>query len=166
MERMKTKCIDLFGKYKYVVLIVLVGIVLMLLPVSQESKEKTMQREISQTEENTTEERIQGILSYIHGAGDVQVLLTISQGQETVYQENVDQQSNDSNHSQRTDTVVRTDADRNQYGLVSKTIPEKYLGAVIVCHGADDPSVRLAIVDAVSKATGLGTDKISVLKMK
>jgi len=40
------------------------------------------------------------------------------------------------------------------------------MGAVIVCQGADDPQVRLSIVDAVSKVTGLGSDKISVLKMK
>jgi stage III sporulation protein AG len=36
----------------------------------------------------------------------------------------------------------------------------------VVCQGADDPVVKLLIVDAVSKVTGLGADKISVMKMK
>ena len=41
-----------------------------------------------------------------------------------------------------------------------------YLGAVIVCQGGDSPTVKLAIVEAVSNATGLSADKITVLKMK
>ena len=51
-------------------------------------------------------------------------------------------------------------------GLVQRVDPPKYLGAVIVCQGADKAAVKLAIVEAVSKATGLGADQISVLKMK
>jgi stage III sporulation protein AG len=42
----------------------------------------------------------------------------------------------------------------------------QYLGAIVVCQGADRSDVRLAIVEAVSALTGLGADKISVLKMK
>ena len=37
---------------------------------------------------------------------------------------------------------------------------------LIVCEGGDDANVRLSIVDAVSKITGLGADRISVLKMR
>jgi stage III sporulation protein AG len=40
------------------------------------------------------------------------------------------------------------------------------MGAIVVCQGGDQPTVRLAILDAVSKVTGLGADKISILKMK
>lgn len=39
-------------------------------------------------------------------------------------------------------------------------------GAAIVCEGADDAKVRLAIVEAVKAYTGLGSDKITVLKME
>ena len=39
-------------------------------------------------------------------------------------------------------------------------------GAVAVAQGADDPLVKLAITEAVSKVTGLRSDKISVIKMK
>ena len=44
--------------------------------------------------------------------------------------------------------------------------PAQYLGVIVVCEGADSPAVRLAIVEAVSDVTGLGADRISVLKMK
>ena len=39
-------------------------------------------------------------------------------------------------------------------------------GAVIVCDGANDPSVRLNVTNAVAAYTGLGSDKITVMKMK
>lgn len=39
-------------------------------------------------------------------------------------------------------------------------------GAVVVCAGADDPRVRLDVTNAVAAYTGLGSDKITVMKMK
>ncbi len=40
-----------------------------------------------------------------------------------------------------------------------------FSGAVILCSGAEDPGVRLRIVDAVSAFTGLGSNKIVVEKL-
>ena len=39
-------------------------------------------------------------------------------------------------------------------------------GAVVVCQGADHPQVRLNVTNAVAVYTGLGSDKITVMKMK
>ena len=39
-------------------------------------------------------------------------------------------------------------------------------GAVVVCSGADDARVRLTVTNAVAGYTGLGSDKITVMKMK
>ncbi len=39
-------------------------------------------------------------------------------------------------------------------------------GAVVLCEGAGDSSVRLYVTNAVSVYTGLGSDKIRVIKMK
>ena len=66
----------------------------------------------------------------------------------------------------RKKTVVVTGSSREETGLVSQLLPPTYRGAVILCQGADNAQVRLSIVEAVSNATGLSTDKISVLKMK
>ena len=66
----------------------------------------------------------------------------------------------------RKETVILTDSERNQQPLVQQVLPPQYLGAVIVCQGAENAAVRLAVVEAVRNATGLGADKISVLKMK
>ena len=39
-------------------------------------------------------------------------------------------------------------------------------GAVIVCSGGDDATARYLVTNAVSAYTGLGSDKITVMKMK
>ena len=96
----------------------------------------------------------------------VQVMLTLASGEETLYQTNEDYSIGDNTNTKRSDTVTVTDAQRNETGLIRQQNPPKYLGAIVVCNGADSPEVRLAVVEAVSKVTGLGADDISVLKMK
>jgi stage III sporulation protein AG len=160
-----TKAKELFGKYKYVLLVLGLGILLMTLP---EGNPQPPQQETpaTQPEAMNREEKLEAILSQISGVGKVQVLLTVKTGQTTVYQTDEDADHSDTGSSIRKETVIITDSDRNQHPVVMQVVPPSYLGAVIVCQGADEAGVRLAVVEAVSKATGLGADKISVLKMK
>jgi stage III sporulation protein AG len=150
------KTVDYLKKYRWALLILLIGIVLMLLPGS--SKEQPSVEETPREEIIGMEQELAHILSQIQGAGNVQVLLTESTGAQTVYQTDKEDP-----HEK---TVIITGSDRAQSGLVQQVIPPKYMGAIVVCNGADNASVRLAIVEAVSKVTGLGADRISVLKMK
>lgn len=39
-------------------------------------------------------------------------------------------------------------------------------GAVVLCRGADNSTVRLCVTNAVSVYTGLGSDKIRIIKLK
>ena len=45
-------------------------------------------------------------------------------------------------------------------------ISPQYQGALVVCSGGGNPSVRLQVVEAVSALTGLGADHISVCEGK
>ncbi len=38
-------------------------------------------------------------------------------------------------------------------------------GIVIVCEGADDPAVKLALLQAIRSYTGFSADRITILKM-
>lgn len=153
---------ELVKKYRYVLLVVLAGLFLMALPDGKNAKvapePAAAETEPSQSLQTDLEE----ILSQIQGAGMVRVLLTQREGERTVYQTDEDSTSS----GVRSDTVLLSGADRSQTGLVQQINPPTYLGAVIVCQGADSASVRLAIVAAVGSVTGLSTDKITVLKMK
>lgn len=152
----------LLGKYKYPILILLVGLLLMLLPAGSDQEPAQSPGETHCPEESL-EERLEQILSSIDGAGQVSVLLTEEKGRERIYQ--TDSQSQ-ADTSRSDDTVLVEDAQRNESGLIRQTLEPKYRGAVILCQGAADPNVRLAIVNAVRCVTGLGADVISVLKMK
>lgn len=149
----KTK--QLAAKYKFPLLVLAVGIFLMLLP-KAETPEAPPAQQI--TEVSTLEDRLEGILARVQGAGELRLILTENKGSETVYQ--TDTREN------QTDTVLITDSQRSEAGLVRRTDPPEYLGAVVVCQGADDPKVCLALTEAVSCATGLGADQISIVKMK
>lgn len=163
LNKWKHQLKAIYKQYKYVLLIAAAGLFLMLIP---ESKKDT-QQVITQVQENilTVEEQLGAILSQVDGAGEVRVLLTQATGEEILYQTDQDYDTSVELHSSRTDTVTITDAERNETGLIRQVNPPVYLGAIVVCKGADNPVVRLAIVEAVCKVTGLGADKISVLKM-
>ena len=150
---------DLLRKYRWPILVLVIGVILMLLPSAEPHDSVTPAA--SQAEKPGMDQELAHILSQIQGAGEVRVLLTESSGAQTVYQTDVD-----GTQDRHEKTVIITGADRSQAGLVQQVIPPKYMGAIVVCHGADNATVRLAIVEAVSKVTGLGADRISVLKMK
>lgn len=152
-------------QYRYVALILLIGMGLMLLP---EGKEEEAAPDIRETEpsEGSVEEKLAKILSRMEGAGNVEVLLTIGTGAETIYECDEDRSTGESGGTERREVVVITDDARNEQGLVQQVNPPTYQGAVILCQGADSPAVRLSIVEAVCDATGLTADRITVLKMK
>lgn len=160
------KMTDILGKYKYVIMVFIIGVILMLLPVSKNtSHEKVV---ITESEANilSVEDQLSHILSDVKGAGKVQVMLSIAYGEEILYQTNENHSSDADRFSNSKSTVTTTDASRNQTGLIRQINPPIYSGAIIVCEGADNPTVKFVITEAVAKFTGLGTDKISILKMK
>ncbi len=156
---------DLVKKYKYVFIIVIAGILLMLLP-SGTNKDKIKTEQITVSTEKTMEERLTDALSQIRGAGRVQVMLTEAAGPETIYKTDENSSHSGDNSSSQKDTVTVTDENRAENGLITQVIPPRYQGALIVCQGADDPMVRLAITEAVASLTGLRTDRITIVRMK
>ena len=151
-------------EYRYVILVLFLGIVLMLLPQSKAAEEGDKETPVPETvAEESLQEQLEQLLSIVQGAGKVRVLLTEAAGERVIYQ--TDGEENSQN-TRRTDTVILSDSGRAESGLVQQILPPTYQGAVILCQGADSAAVRLALIEAVSNATGLTSDRISVLKMK
>lgn len=171
IKQFADKITDIVKKYRYVLIILLIGLILMLIP-SKNTTTEDVNVSLSNKEnsnsstENPLEQRLSDLLSKVEGAGNVEVILTIETGEEIIYQTNDDQVNSDTSFSSNTDTVTVTDSNRNQTGLIKQIKAETYKGAIIVCRGADNPTVCLKLVDAVSRITGLRSNCISVLKMK
>lgn len=156
-----------FHAYRYPILILVVGLVLLTIPSQKKSQTQTTEPEaVIQTNQMDISQELAEVLAQMNGVGKVKVMLTLSAGEITIYHSDENIDTTEGASSVRKETVIVTDSDRNQNPLITQVIPAKYQGAVIVCQGADNPSVKWAVVEAVSKATGLGADQISVLKMK
>ena len=116
------------------------------------------------------EERIAQALSSIDGAGRVEAVLTLKTGMSQELAENSrgssrrDENTSDADMDKTVVTVSSGSGKQNTVPL-RYCYPE-YLGALIICDGAGNPEVKLKITQAVSSLTGLGTDKITVVKMK
>mgnify|MGYP007038868161 CR=1 FL=1 len=152
---MNTRKLSAFaGKYKYVLIILLAGLILLLLPGGSRTKaEQTAAQPIdTQTQTIQTEEqRLAQLLRQISGAGQVQVLLSYRCSAER------ELATDDSGQP----AIISAGA---QAAVELRTVSPQYLGAVVVCDGADAPQVQLAVTQAVAQFTGLSTDRISVLK--
>ena len=168
IKELPRRITDFLKKYRYAAIVLVIGIALMVFPVpSGDNRENVEEKQTVPAELSiSVEDRLEKILSQIDGAGRVEVMLTIAFGEEKLYQYDEDTSVSDTANSIRKTVVTVTDSQRNETGLIRQINPPVYMGAVIICQGAENPTIKLAIVDAVSKATGLGANEISVLKMK
>ena len=153
-----------FDKYKYVLLVVALGLVLMLWPTGKKETQ-SVQQPVQPVQQPSITEELTVILGQIRGVGRVRVMVTEQSGSQTHYQTDISG-TQDSDSSTKDSRTVVISSGGAEEGLITSVSPPVYMGAVVVCQGADDPSVRLAVSQAVASVTGISTDRISVLKMK
>lgn len=159
-ERIK----ETFAKYKYVLLVLCIGVLLMTFPGEKREAEVIPTPEVPAALKDITAELTE-ILEQIQGVGKVRVMITESVAQETVYQTDKDRSDTGDSKTIRIETVIVSQNGAEQ-GLIRTVTPPVYLGAIIVCQGGGDPRIQLAVTQAVASVTGIGTDHITVLKMK
>ena len=153
-------------KYRYPLVVVLLGIMLLTIPAGKKEMNAPSVQATAPVKKIEMGEQLCQILGQIKGVGRVEVMLTKSISETNIYQNDEHSNAGENNSSSQKDTVIITDANRNQQALIYQTLEPVYRGAIVVCQGADQPAVKLAVVEAVAKATGLGPAQISVLKMK
>ena len=155
-------------QYKYPALILALGVALLLIPGWGTSDPKKTDVTLPQagSEEFDLEAftiQMEKILSGLHGAGHVQLLLTLESDGRREYLMEGSQTQNDGSNQTQTQAVI-IEQNGNQHPVpVSRSYP-RFQGAVALCRGGDSPGVQLAIKEAISALTGLGMDKITVLK--
>ena len=166
LKGLSKKLSDFIKKNKYVGLVLIAGLLLMMIPGKHSEETQIESIETKEECEHTEAQELAQILSLLDGAGKVDVFLTVAAGEEILYQTDDDTSVSGESTSTQVKTVTVTNSQKEEQGLVRQINPPTYRGAIVVCQGGDDPQVRLAIVNAVSNVTGLGADRICVLKMK
>ena len=123
------------------------------------------------------EARLTALLSQIHGAGKVQVMVTIGRSSELVLQNDTtleediiretDPQVGIRDNVQRREesqTVLTGGSGSSQPYVVSEIMP-RVEGVVVACEGGDRPTVQAEISAAVQALFDLAPHKIKVCKM-
>lgn len=158
------------GKYRYVLLVIAAGLVLLLWPTASKAAEGGEEAETAAPAAEAAqglEEELAEILSRVEGVGQVQVLLTVDRGTETVLASDTTLSYSGAtaapdDYTRSTETVVLSGSDGGV--VVTQEVWPRYRGALVVCEGGGDPAVQLSVIQAVGALTGLGSDKISVVK--
>ncbi len=176
-EKWRGRGLELFQKYKYVLLILLAGVVLLLWPGGKETPAESDTRSapegsasVAQEDFSVSalEEKLAETLSKVHGAGDVTVMLTVQGGSRQVLamDEKSSHKADGGSETQSTTVVVSGSSAAGSSPVLIQQLYPRFQGALVVCSGGEDAGVRLKLMEAVSALTGLGTDKISICKGK
>ena len=169
LKPMREAAGQLIRKYRLPLLVFLIGVILALLPVRAKStpKDKTAEEKTQASFDlSATQQQLETLLSAIDGAGRVRVMLTLSSSEQAVYQTDSRTVTSSGSTTQETETVFRQTGGSEKEPAVQSVVYPRYQGALVICDGAGRASVRLAIIQAVSSLTGLGSNKIAVVKMK
>ena len=165
-KRKLTNPLAVLGKYKYVLLVAVLGGLLLLWPMERKDgaaapagAEPAAGTDLAQTEKSMAD-----ILGKIEGVGRVEVMLTLHSGGERVLAQ--DSSLRYSGSAQAPDSYERSSQPVTDAGGVVVTHEKypQYRGALVVCEGGGNDAVRFQVVSAVSALTGLGSDRIAVVK--
>ncbi len=159
------------GKYKYVIVVIATGLLLLGFPSKKEESPDNAVHHTIEFDVDAFEKRIENTLSACEGVGNVNVILSIESGPEKVYAKEEKQSIKKSDEatkesdSEGRPSIISEGSGKEVPVLVKERYP-KFRGAVVVCSGAERTDVRMSVIEAVGALTGLSSDRISVVKMK
>lgn len=159
----------IWERYKWAVLVILAGVVALLWPSGGTKETSTAQSTAVAAlgDPEALQEKMEEILSHISGVGEVRLLLTVETDGERQLAGNTETSYSGSasapeDFSRSWEAVMAQDG--GQTPVVTTTRYPTYRGALVVCQGGDQASVRLAVTEAVTALTGLPADRVSVAK--
>lgn len=164
----KERFLPIWKKYRAVLAVLLAGVLLLASGHGGNESAQTASAGTAASQEfdlNGFQQELQAQLTAIDGAGRVALMLSLDQTEEAVYAVNTRQTSGSDSRSLESDVSVVSNGSYGETPVTVKSVLPVFRGAVVLCDGADDASVRLAVTQAVSTVCGIGADKVTVLKM-
>ena len=159
------------ARYKYALIILLVGILLLYAGGGARDKPEQSEPRMEGTEQafalDSFEMRLEKKLSQIAGIGRVTLMLSLEESGQSVYASNIRQTDNgQQNGSYESTLSTVSDGSYGEQPVRIKETCPTFRGAVVLCDGAQDSRVRLAVTEAIRAVCGLRTDRISVIQME
>lgn len=147
-------------------------------PLSSSSSQTQSSSDSQSTFETQTASRLEDIIGRISGVGRVKVMVTVESGVENIYETDnkgtADNTQNGGDSSAQTQQskssesshVIVDNSGGGQEALLTKQLQPEILGVVVVCDGGSNSDVQESVVNTVSTALALPTNRISVSKMQ
>lgn len=162
------KLTDFAGKYKYILLVIAAGFLLLTFPGGEKSGKEEKRSESFNLQ--AFEKQVEKTLSECEGVGRCKVMLSVSSGPESVFAKEARESRREDEGSRESDidtkpSIISGGAGEETPVLIKEMYPE-FRGAVVICDGAASAALRGKVIEAVSALTGLRSDRISVIKMK
>lgn len=123
------------------------------------------------------EQKLIDIISSVEGAGETRVLVTLQSGKEYIYASedststdssaSVDssgRQSSDERQDRQSSHII-IDTDQGEQALIRTELMPAINGVVVVCQGADDPSVAERIMAVVTTALGISSKRVCITQL-
>lgn len=159
-------------KMLVIAVVMIVGIILTVISSSgSESEEKeqiSLQTDKIFNESEYTgqlENKLEEMISLISGAGETKVIVTLECDYETVYAKDGSIEKDNDSTDEDSEYII-IDSRDVQGGLVLKTVTPKIRGVAVVCAGGDSMYVKSAVTDLLSAVLDIGTNHISVSKLR
>lgn len=165
------RLMPLLQKYRSVVIVLLAGVLLLASGGWFGGEKAAEQVSTGKMEQQgfdlaSFERELNDKLAAIEGVGRVELMLSLEETEEAVYAADIRQTQNGSaGQSYERDLTVLSDGSYGESPVTLKSLLPTFRGAVVLCDGADDAAVRLAVTQAVGTVCGIGSDKVTVLKM-
>ena len=156
-----------------IIIILIIGVALMLLSSADTEPKKTMRTDnilsVDSTSMLSEEERLEKILSDIDGAGEVSVMITYyGTGEKSLAYEvsenisNTDRGGNVESEKSMDQKAVMS----NGEPLITEERYPKVKGVVVTADGADDITVKRALLRAVSAVLDVGEHRVCIYKKR
>ena len=166
-------------------ILVLAGILILIIALPTDTKEKKQAEKSNISKENNTmeaskdeiERKLEDILEKIDGAGDVKVMITYQDSGTQVVEKDKNTSENSLEESDSTggvrstkeqqlqESTVYEEADAGNTPFVSKELLPKVEGILIVASGGDNQKVKQNISEAVLALFQVEAHRIKIVKM-
>ncbi len=168
--KMPDKLRIFFLKNKYILLVAIVGVTLLLIRPGGSDVVSTVEQTVSEGFDlDEFEAELSTILSKTAGVGKVRVMLTLNSTMETVYANErrmtLRETETTTDETIESEPSVISGGSKGSTAMVIRENYPDFRGAVVICEGGDNATVRLSVIEAVSALTGISTDRITVMKM-
>lgn len=106
-------------------------------------------------------EEVKHLIEKIDGAGETEIVITYKSAEETIYAQNVKEETGDGKIKKDSEFIIVEQND-SETGLHIKTVYPEVQGVAVVCEGGNNPVVKEKIYSVLTALFNINSNNISI----